>query len=247
MERGTTRLTTREQEIVGLLGEGMSGSEIAAKLVVSPETVRTHIRNAMRKLGATTRSQAVLLALERGEIDRGDARPARADGIAPPSVAAGGRNLDLALERMTSRLAELPDVEAAGVLLADDDGLGLRRAAAVSSDRDRQIEIPERLALGEGPLGRVALNRRAALLPRLTDDPPSETAALAAPIVDAGRLHGVLALVVRPSRPARQSELLVLRALANRVAEILRSEENPARSLEATAQRFVLSWSAAGS
>src|SRR5215210_1186069 len=61
-------LTRREREILGLLAEGMSGAQIAEKLVLSPETVRTHVRNAMAKLGASTRSQAVALALQRDEI-----------------------------------------------------------------------------------------------------------------------------------------------------------------------------------
>ena len=48
-------LSAREREVLGLLARGMSGSEIAESLVLSPETVRTHIRNAMAKLDASTR------------------------------------------------------------------------------------------------------------------------------------------------------------------------------------------------
>jgi len=245
MNRGSTRLTSREREIVALLGQGMSGAEIATHLVVSPETVRTHIRNAMRKLGATTRSQAVVLAFERGEIG------GRGDGPKHATDASGSRvrrpsdgEVDRALERMLATLAALPDVEAAIALVAEDDGLGLRRAAVVTSNAEPP-RLPARLALGEGALGKVALNRRAVLLPNVTGDAASQTAALAAPILDNGHLLGVLALAIRPSRPARQSELLVLRALANRVAEILRDEDDPAPTLEQTAERFAASWSAA--
>ncbi len=61
-------LSAREREVLGYLAEGLSGAAIAERLVLSPETVRTHVRNAMEKLGASTRSQAVALALESGVI-----------------------------------------------------------------------------------------------------------------------------------------------------------------------------------
>jgi DNA-binding NarL/FixJ family response regulator len=61
-------LSPREREILGLLSEGLSGEEAAKRLVLSPETVRTHVRNAMTKLDAATRVHAVALALQRGEI-----------------------------------------------------------------------------------------------------------------------------------------------------------------------------------
>jgi DNA-binding NarL/FixJ family response regulator len=66
---GTTKtLSPREREILGLLSQGLSGEEAAKQLFLSSETVRTHVRNAMTKLGAATRAHAVALALQRGEI-----------------------------------------------------------------------------------------------------------------------------------------------------------------------------------
>ena len=62
----------REREILGLLSKGLSGEEAAKQLFLSSETVRTHVRNAMNKLGAATRVHAVALALERGEISASD-------------------------------------------------------------------------------------------------------------------------------------------------------------------------------
>lgn len=46
----------------------MTGEQVARRLVLSPETIRTHVRNAMEKLGARTRTEAVVKALDRGEI-----------------------------------------------------------------------------------------------------------------------------------------------------------------------------------
>jgi DNA-binding NarL/FixJ family response regulator len=62
-------LSPREREILGLLSKGLSGEDAAKQLFLSSETVRTHVRNAMNKLGATTRVHAVALALQRGEIN----------------------------------------------------------------------------------------------------------------------------------------------------------------------------------
>jgi DNA-binding NarL/FixJ family response regulator len=61
-------LSPREREILGLISQGLSGEEAAKQLFLSSETVRTHVRNAMSKLGAATRAHAVALALQRGEI-----------------------------------------------------------------------------------------------------------------------------------------------------------------------------------
>ena len=61
-------LSVREREILGLIASGDSGAQIAEALVLSPETVRTHIRNAMSKLEAHTRVHAVAIALRQGEI-----------------------------------------------------------------------------------------------------------------------------------------------------------------------------------
>jgi PAS domain S-box-containing protein len=56
-------LTKREREVVTLIAMGRETDEIARELHISPETVRTHVRNAMSKLGAHTRAQLVALVL----------------------------------------------------------------------------------------------------------------------------------------------------------------------------------------
>jgi DNA-binding NarL/FixJ family response regulator len=57
------KLSPREREILELLAEGLTGEEVASRLHLSPETVRTHVRNATGKLGAKTRVQAVALVV----------------------------------------------------------------------------------------------------------------------------------------------------------------------------------------
>ncbi len=56
-------LTAREAQVVQLIAGGLDTSEIAATLLVSPNTVRSHVRNAMSKLGARTRAQLVAQVL----------------------------------------------------------------------------------------------------------------------------------------------------------------------------------------
>jgi DNA-binding NarL/FixJ family response regulator len=56
-------LTPREREVLHLLAEGLRNDEVAAHLGISPLTVRTHVRHAMEKLGAGTRTEAVATAL----------------------------------------------------------------------------------------------------------------------------------------------------------------------------------------
>lgn len=63
-------LSRRESEILTMLAKGLTGEEIARRLVLSPETVRTHVRNAMEKLDARTRTEAVVKALDREEIQK---------------------------------------------------------------------------------------------------------------------------------------------------------------------------------
>lgn len=61
-------LSVREREVLARLAEGRSIEEIADELVLSTETIRTHVRNAMGKLGTRTRAHAIVVALRRGEL-----------------------------------------------------------------------------------------------------------------------------------------------------------------------------------
>jgi DNA-binding NarL/FixJ family response regulator len=62
------RLTDREGEVLELMAKGRSNAEIAAELVVSVETVKTHVGNVLAKLQARDRTQAVIAAYESGFV-----------------------------------------------------------------------------------------------------------------------------------------------------------------------------------
>ena len=65
-------LSQREREVVALVAGGATGREVGEMLSVTSATVETHIRNAMRRLGARNRSHLVTLAILRHEIDLHD-------------------------------------------------------------------------------------------------------------------------------------------------------------------------------
>lgn len=61
-------ISAREQEVLGLLAEGLSNKEIAGRLGVSPNTVKTHVARLFEKLGARRRTEAILKARELGLV-----------------------------------------------------------------------------------------------------------------------------------------------------------------------------------
>jgi DNA-binding NarL/FixJ family response regulator len=82
-------LTPREQEVLGLLAEGLEQDEIANRLFITPKTVAKHIEHILGKLGVHSRAQAVVLALRRDSLDRAStASTPEASGQAPGAEAA---------------------------------------------------------------------------------------------------------------------------------------------------------------
>jgi NarL family two-component system response regulator LiaR len=77
--RATTRppepgsdLTAREREVLALMVEGLTNPEIADRLVVSRSTIKFHVSSILSKLGASSRTEAVALALQHDLIDQQD-------------------------------------------------------------------------------------------------------------------------------------------------------------------------------
>lgn len=224
-----------------MLAEGLSGAAIAERLVLSPETVRTHVRNAMDKLGASTRSQAVALALEDGQI--GDAGPPEPPAAAPAQAAPPATTSGATLTALLSGVAALADVNAATVYFAQEGGLTLQLAAYASSAQTPTPAPTHELTLGEGSIGRVALERRARLVSAPQNDDSSVAGPmLVTPMVSGGRLTGILCLEVRSSRPTSRRELLLLEAFGNRVADILAGGGDLTPTLRSALQRFRASW-----
>jgi DNA-binding NarL/FixJ family response regulator len=67
-------LTDREHEILRLVAQGLSNTEIAARLVISPLTAKTHVSNVLRKLDCRDRAALVALAYESGLVVPGQGR-----------------------------------------------------------------------------------------------------------------------------------------------------------------------------
>jgi DNA-binding CsgD family transcriptional regulator len=255
-------LSVREREILGLLAGGESGAQIAEALVLSPETVRTHIRNAMSKLGATSRAQAVAIAVQRNEIggeagasgdelDRGGdssaTRAATPAGRARARISVGSGQADATVTALLAGLVSLYDVDGGTIFLAEEDGLSLRRTATLGGDEERNGHHVDRVLLGEGPLGRVALERRAQLIHGFgSGGHPQGRSTICAPMVASGKLVGVISLTTRPSRLTGRGELLLLQAFASRVGEVLLSPgSDRGVKLKQALERFRASWSTA--
>ena len=66
-------LTDREREVLALVAVGLSNEDIAARLYLSPLTVKTHVNRAMTKLGVRDRAQLVVIAYQTGLVRPGDA------------------------------------------------------------------------------------------------------------------------------------------------------------------------------
>lgn len=65
---GGETLTAREQEVVQLMAEGLSNKQIADRLGISTHTAKFHVNAVLGKLGASTRTEAVVKALQRGDV-----------------------------------------------------------------------------------------------------------------------------------------------------------------------------------
>jgi len=68
-DAGLEPLTGREQEVLGLLAEGLANRDVALALSISESTAKFHVRSILRKLGAATRTEAVVRAMRAGLLE----------------------------------------------------------------------------------------------------------------------------------------------------------------------------------
>jgi DNA-binding NarL/FixJ family response regulator len=86
-----SRLTRREQEVLGLLAEGLEQDDIANRLFITPKTVAKHIERILSKLGVRSRAQAIVIALrgDSGDAQRAGDQTTRARRLAAAPNASG--------------------------------------------------------------------------------------------------------------------------------------------------------------
>jgi two-component system, NarL family, response regulator LiaR len=85
----TEGLTAREAEVLSLITTGLSNADIAQRMSLSPNSIKSYVRSGYRKIDVTTRSQAVLWGVSRG-MGAGGARPTRT----PVGSPSGARHVD---------------------------------------------------------------------------------------------------------------------------------------------------------
>jgi DNA-binding CsgD family transcriptional regulator len=85
-ERQRVSLTQREREVLNLIAAGADQQQIADELTIAVPTVRTHVRNLLRKLGARNRPHAIALAMQDGVLE---VRPLSPDERIPSHAACG--------------------------------------------------------------------------------------------------------------------------------------------------------------
>lgn len=234
-------LSAREREVLGLLAQGLSGAAIAERLVLSPETVRTHVRNAMEKLGASTRSQAVAMALGDGIIAPPDGEEEEEEAKPQPSAPVSERKRRSALAELTDELVGLADIDWAAVYLVDETGMAFRLTAH-SRAPGPGVTPPHEAILGDGAIGRMALRKRSHLMANPADPQLPHGPLLGTPLVRDGRCLGVLCLGVRSSRPVTRREMLLLDAFAGRVADVIGAPGDPTPHLRLARRLFTTSW-----
>ncbi|HWC86072.1 MAG TPA: SpoIIE family protein phosphatase [Solirubrobacteraceae bacterium] len=189
-------------------------------------------------------SAFVELSRERAERVRQSRARAEAEAVAATvrklqivsDAALAHLELDELLTEILERATTLFDADAAGVLLCDDDGHGM----SLRASQGEPFPLPDggRVTFGEGALGRLANERRPALLaaPELVPEPDAAAAridsALVVPLLSSGNLIGLLYLGAGPGRRFGGADLELLALAGERVAIAIEHAQRYAHGLE---------------
>src|SRR5205085_4304762 len=104
---GRPDLSARELEILRLLATGVSNKQIAQQLVISPNTVKVHLRNIFSKIGAASRTEAALYAMREGLVQISVAE--RVDsGVRAPTAASLPAAAPIIIDTPAVALAGVP-------------------------------------------------------------------------------------------------------------------------------------------
>jgi DNA-binding CsgD family transcriptional regulator len=243
----THTLTPRERELVELLAAGFSGVEIGRELCVTPETVRTHLRNAMRRTGARTRAQLVAAAAANGEISLSSSEP-----VVPPQPRAAS---SVAAQRSASPAEMIEHVletarEMLGMQMAfvSDTRAGLQDFVALAGDSDSFGASLDGPVPMEGTYCKLMLAGR---LDNSVPDASAEPLVAALPItaemdvgayigvpvvLSDGSVFGSFCCLSHEAETLQVRDAQFMRVLARLIADLIERDANEARARDALAR-----------